>query len=63
VGSMNGLRLAAAVRNRWPPIAIIVVSGHRVPEMDDMPEGSVFFPKPYPEETLITTMRQMLQAT
>jgi CheY-like chemotaxis protein len=61
-GSMNGLRLAAAVRNRWPPIAIIVASGHRIPEMNDMPEGCAFFPKPYPEETLITTMRQMLQA-
>ena len=26
-GSMDGLKLAHAVRNRWPPIKIIVVSG------------------------------------
>ncbi|HVI80617.1 MAG TPA: response regulator, partial [Candidatus Acidoferrum sp.] len=27
-GSMNGLKLAAAVRNRWPPVRIIATSGH-----------------------------------
>jgi len=27
-GSMDGLKLAQAVRNRWPPIKIVVVSGH-----------------------------------
>ena len=28
-GSMDGLMLAAAVANRWPPFRIIVVSGRR----------------------------------
>ena len=27
-GSIDGLKLAHAVRNRWPPIKIIIVSGH-----------------------------------
>ena len=26
-GSMDGLRLAAAIRDRWPPIRLIVVTG------------------------------------
>ncbi|WP_281280387.1 response regulator, partial [Pelagibacterium montanilacus] len=26
-GSMDGLKLAAAVRDRWPPVKIIVTSG------------------------------------
>ena len=26
-GSMDGLRLAAAIRDRWPPINLIVVTG------------------------------------
>lgn len=30
-GSMDGLKLAAAVRNRWPPIEIIVTSGKVTP--------------------------------
>jgi CheY-like chemotaxis protein len=27
-GLMNGLKLAAAVRDRWPPVRIIATSGH-----------------------------------
>lgn len=46
-GSMDGLLLAAAVSDRWPPIRIIVVSGHRVVQITDIPDGSVFFSKPY----------------
>lgn len=42
-GSMDGLRLAAAVRDRWPPIEIIIVSGMRKPSENDMPGRSVFF--------------------
>ena len=42
-GSIDGLKLAAAVRNRWPPMKIIVTSGARVVEITDMPDGSVFF--------------------
>jgi CheY-like chemotaxis protein len=61
-GSLNGLKLAATVRHRWPPIAIIVVSGHRIPIKGEMPEGAAFFSKPYAEKELIDTMRQMLRA-
>ncbi len=46
-GSMDGLKLAAAVRERWPPIEIIVASGMTRPEATQMPERSVFFSKPY----------------
>jgi len=46
-GSMDGLMLAAAVRDRWPPIQIIVVSGKQKPSARDMPDHSIFFPKPY----------------
>jgi CheY-like chemotaxis protein len=28
-GSMDGLRLARVVRNRWPPVAVVVTSGQR----------------------------------
>jgi len=46
-GSMDGLKLVAAVRDRWPPIKIMVTSGrHFVPEQE-LPEGGRFFGKPY----------------
>jgi CheY-like chemotaxis protein len=38
-GSINGLKLAAAVRDRWPPIEIIIVSGHVRPKDDELPRG------------------------
>jgi CheY-like chemotaxis protein len=59
-GSMNGLKLAAAVRDRWPPVKIIVTSGHRIVVAGDMPEGSVFFSKPYSEGAVIASIRHML---
>jgi two-component system, response regulator PdtaR len=46
-GSMDGLRLAAAIRNRWPPIHLIVVTGFARPLRDDLPSGSLFIRKPY----------------
>jgi CheY-like chemotaxis protein len=46
-GSMDGLRLAAAIRDRWPPIHLIVVTGVAPPSSNDLPSGSVFIPKPY----------------
>ena len=38
-GSMDGLKLAAAVRDRWPPIKIIVTSGHRYIREESLPDG------------------------
>jgi CheY-like chemotaxis protein len=46
-GSMDGLKLAHAVRNRWPPIKIIVTSGRHLITEKDLPEGGRFFAKPY----------------
>jgi CheY-like chemotaxis protein len=46
-GSMDGLRLARAVRDRWPPIKIIVTSGYTTVSPKDLPEGGLFFRKPY----------------
>jgi two-component system, response regulator PdtaR len=44
-GSMDGLRLAAAIRERWPPIHLIVVTGVAPPSRNDLPVGSLFIPK------------------
>ena len=46
-GSMDGLKLARAVRDRWPPIKIIVTSGHRSVSESELPNDSRFFSKPY----------------
>ena len=57
-GSMDGLKLAHAVRHRWPPIKIIVVSS-RVPARG-LPADSSFLRKPYRAEALICEIRSLL---
>jgi CheY-like chemotaxis protein len=55
-GSINGLKFAAAVRDRWPPIEIVIVSGHVNPRPEDLPPRSVFFAKPYDERKVTATL-------
>jgi two-component system, response regulator PdtaR len=55
-GSMDGLKLARAVRDGWPPIKIIVTSGHRTPGAGDLPDGGRFLPKPYRADDLAAAL-------
>jgi CheY-like chemotaxis protein len=59
-GSMDGLKLAHAVRDRWPPIKIVVVSGHVQVAQDDLPAHSRFFGKPFEAQKLIGELRNMI---
>lgn len=61
-GTMDGLKLAAAVRDRWPPVKIIVTSGHRIVDIAEMPDGSMFFSKPYTHLAVLKSMRELLSA-
>jgi CheY-like chemotaxis protein len=56
-GSMDGLKLAAAVRDRWPPVHIIVTSGMRAPHRDEMPANSAFIAKPYRSAEVLEAVR------
>lgn len=58
-GSMDGLKLAAAVRHRWPPIHIIVVSGLVNVQPGDLPAPGEFFRKPYETGKVIDAMRRL----
>ena len=42
-GTMDGLKLAHAVRRRWPPIKIIIVSGKTHLSDADLPSDTRFF--------------------
>jgi CheY-like chemotaxis protein len=57
-GSMDGLKLAHAVRNRWPPIKIIVTSGRELIAEQDLPEGGRFFAKPYNPIEVLDALRE-----
>ena len=58
-GSMDGLKLAAAVRKRWPPIKIVATSGVIKVEEDDLPAGGRFLPKPYSPSQIVVTLREL----
>ena len=58
-GSMNGLRLAEAVRGRWPPIKIIATSGHYVVRDGDLPSGGLFLAKPYSPNQISSALREV----
>ena len=58
-GSMDGLKLAAAVRDRWPPIRIIATSGLAKVTSDDLPAGSRFLPKPYSATEIVGALREL----
>ncbi|TNM62893.1 response regulator [Aliirhizobium smilacinae] len=58
-GSMDGLKLAASIRDRWPPIELIVTSGHIRMNDVDLPARSVFFPKPYDTEKVTAQLNLM----
>lgn len=51
-GSMDGLRLARFVRDRWPPIELVATSGRVTITEGDLPERGVFIPKPYTAATI-----------
>ena len=58
-GSMDGLKLAAAVKGRWPPIKIVATSGVVNVRPNDLPKGGRFLPKPYDPTQLAATLREL----
>ena len=58
-GSMNGLKLAHAVANRWPPIRIVATSGHFQIRDGDLPAGGLFIAKPYRAHHILATLQDL----
>lgn len=60
-GGMDGIRLAEFIRKRWPPVDIVLTSGHILPEAAELPERSRFFSKPYKEADVVSVFRAMAE--
>lgn len=61
-GSMDGLKLAHAVHDRWPGIKIILVSGQVNPSDTERPAESRFFGKPLSNDQMIAELQAMVGA-
>ena len=57
-GSMDGLKLARAIRDRWPPIELILTSGHFDVPASEVPERGVFFSKPYRDQEIVAALQK-----
>lgn len=57
-GSMNGLELAHCARQKFPEMAIVVISGKLNATKEDVPPGGRFIPKPYLHSAIIKALRQ-----
>jgi two-component system, response regulator PdtaR len=58
-GSMNGLKLAHAVKDRWPPVHIIATSAYYPTLKDELPVGSTFLPKPCSEQRIVGALHML----
>jgi len=54
---MDGAALAALVRERWPPVAIIVASGFHNQADLKLPADTRFFKKPYDQTSIISALK------
>lgn len=59
-GTMDGIKLSHYIRDRWPPVKLIVASGKAILEESSLPEGSRFFSKPYNDHAIADAMADML---
>lgn len=57
--TMDGLKLAHAIRGRWPPIHLIVTSGLNVPQGVKLPANVPFIRKPYCAGQVIAALHRL----
>ncbi|MBC7505043.1 MAG: response regulator [Sandarakinorhabdus sp.] len=58
-GSIDGLKLAHYVRDRFPPTVLVVTSGESNPRQADLPTDSVFVPKPFDPQLVLDQIKRM----
>jgi CheY-like chemotaxis protein len=58
-GSMDGIKLARAIRDRWPPVELVVTSGRHRLRADELPPRAKFMPKPYTPHVLVEVIKTL----
>lgn len=58
-GSMNGVRLAHFVRNRYPPTVLFVVSGGLAPDYSELPTRTLFLAKPFDPQFVLDEIARL----
>lgn len=58
-GSIDGQRLALLVRDRWPPIGILLTSGFGKQLPQGLAERAHFLPKPYTNRDVTAALQRL----
>lgn len=61
-GTMDGIEFAHRVRERWPPVKLVVASGKVLPHASSLLDGCQFFTKPYSEAAVVGAIVRLLAA-
>jgi two-component system, response regulator PdtaR len=59
-GTVDGIKLAHYIRDRWPPVRLLVASGNAILDESSLPTGSRYFSKPYDDHAIADAMSQLL---
>ncbi len=57
-GSPAGLRMMVAIRDRWPPIELLMVTSQLV-RVDELPPRGVLVGKPFDSRKIVATLKRM----
>ena len=59
-GSMDGFEFARLVRQGWPEVAVLVISGKTAPGPGDLPPNATFLHKPIMPDDLIAALQEVM---
>lgn len=61
-GTVDGIKLAHYIRDRWPPVKLLVASGNAILDESSLPTGSRYFSKPYDDHAIADAMARLLSS-
>src|SRR5215212_11365532 len=59
-GPLDGFTFTRIVKQAWPHVGVVVVSGRKAPSPNDLPEQAHFITKPYRPAALVEAVRSVL---
>ena len=59
-GSMDGFEFARLVRQGWPEVGVLVISGKTGPGPGDLPPNATFLHKPIMPDNLIAALQEVM---
>jgi CheY-like chemotaxis protein len=62
-GSMDGFEFARLVRQGWPEVGVLVISGKMAPNPGDLPPHTDFLQKPIHADDLVAALRKVMMTT